>query len=165
VRSGLLPALIATLTVAACDRPHTLDATSKAAMRDSVQAFAATVAQGITARGPAAWQEYFADDSAFFMAAEGRLVFPTRGAATRAIPNLTRSFAHITLRWGDTIRVDPLAPGLAVVAMSYHETQIDMKGHRVEQDGFFTGIAEHRGAQWQFRDAHWSVVAAPSAAP
>src|SRR5258708_16945947 len=110
-------------------------------MRDSVQAFAATVAQGITARGPAAWHEYFADDSAFFMAAEGRLVFPTRGAATRAIPNLTPSFAHITLRWGDTIRGDPLRPRLAVVALSYHETRIHMKSHRGEQDGLLPGIA------------------------
>ncbi|HEX4600379.1 MAG TPA: hypothetical protein VH116_03205, partial [Gemmatimonadales bacterium] len=61
------------------------------------------------------------------------------------------------------LRVDPLAPGLAILATSYHEVQVDAQGRRVEEDGFFTGIAEHQTGGWQFRDAHWSVVPHPSA--
>jgi hypothetical protein len=142
-----------------------LDGAHEAALRDSVQRFAATVAQGITARGPVAWQDYFTTDSAFFMASEGHLVFPNRTAATQAINNLTHTVAHIELRWGDSLRVDPLAAGLAVMAAPYHETQIDNKGHHVEEDGFFTGVAEHRSTGWQFRNAHWSVVVPPSPVP
>ncbi len=31
-------------------------------------------------------------------------------------------------------------------------------GQRVEESGFFTGLAELRNGRWQFRDAHWSVI-------
>jgi hypothetical protein len=27
------------------------------------------------------------------------------------------------------------------------------------ENGFFTGLAELRNGRWQFRDAHWSIVA------
>lgn len=135
-----------------------LDAARVAAITDSVRVFADSVARGVTRRGPAAWRDYFADTPAFFMAAEGRLVFPTSDSATRGIQGLTRVIAHIELRWGDSLRVDVLGPGLAVVAMPWHEVQVDRAGHRVEEAGFFTGLVEHGGAGWQFRDAHWSVA-------
>lgn len=48
------------------------------------------------------------------MVAEGRLVFPQRDAARKAIEDLTRSIKQIELRWGEPLRVDPLAPGLDI---------------------------------------------------
>jgi hypothetical protein len=140
------------------ERSSGLDPARWAAIDDSVRAFAAGVARGITQEGPAAWRGFLLDDTAFFMASEGRLVFPNGGAAARAIPGLVRAIAHIELRWGDGLRVDPLAPGLAMVAAPYYELRVDPAGHRVEEIGFFTGLAEHRTAGWRFRDAHWSVL-------
>ncbi|HEX4600109.1 MAG TPA: hypothetical protein VH116_01850, partial [Gemmatimonadales bacterium] len=125
-----------------------LDAGHATALQDSVRAFAASVAQGVTAHGPAAWRAYFADQPTFFMASEGRLVFPNSDTATRAIERLTHILKHVELRWGDSLRVDPLAPGLAILATSYHEVQVDAQGRRVEEDGFFTGIAEHQTGGW-----------------
>ena len=61
-------------------------------------------------------QGHFATGPAFFMASEGRVVFPTSDAATRGIEELRRVIRHIELRWEDSVRVDPLAPGLAVLA-------------------------------------------------
>ena len=101
------------------------------------------MALGVTAKGPVAWRTFFADEPAYFMASEGRLVFPTSDPAARAIQSLPEAITHIDLRWGDSLRVDPLAPGLALLAAPYHETRVDMRGHRVEEDGYFTGIAEH----------------------
>lgn len=36
---------------------------------------------------------------------------------------------------------------------------------KVVEDGYFTELAELGPSGWRFRDAHWSVVTAPSAAP
>ena len=52
-------------------------------------------------------------------------------------------------------------PDLAVVAVSYKEVRVNIIGLRVEDAGFFTGIAEYRNGRWQLRDAHWSVAAPP----
>lgn len=171
-RAHRVPSL-AVLAVIACqprpaataDGAARLEPEHAARIADSVRAFAESVALGVTANGPAAWRTYFADESAFFMASEGRLVFPTSDAATRAIEGLTHTIAHIELRWGAALRVDPLAPGLAMLAAPYHETRVDTQRRRLEEDGFFTGLVEHRAGGWQFRDAHWSVVSPPTAVP
>jgi hypothetical protein len=144
------------LALSACASPRT---PSTAATTDSVRTFAEAVARGVSERGPAAWRDYFADTSAFFMASEGLLVFPSGDSATRGIESLQRVTARIELSWGDTVRVDVLAPGLAMMAASYHEVRVDRGGHRIEERGFFTGLSEHRPGGWRFRDAHWSVLA------
>lgn len=135
------------------------------ALSDSGRAFAGIVAPGVSRDGPAAWRGSFEDSPAFFMAAEGELVFPTSASATRAIRGLTQRLASIALRWGAGLRVDPLGPGLAVMAAPDTEVRVDNAGRRVEEAGFFTGIAEHRDPGWQFRDAHWSVAGPPSRVP
>jgi hypothetical protein len=143
-----------------------LDVAHARAISDSVRAFAGIVAQGVSRAGPAAWREFFEDGPAFFMAAEGQLVFPTSDSATHAIRGLAQRMASIELRWGvEGVRVDPLGPGLAVMAAPYTEVRVDKAGRRVEEAGFFTGIAEHRDLGWQFRDAHWSVAGPPSRVP
>jgi len=129
----------------------------------AVKAFARTVARDITRDGPAAWQRYFADSPAFFMASEGHLVFPDSATATTAIHELARTIRHMELQWGEDLRVDPLAPGLAMVAASWHEVRVDQAGGRVDESGFFTGVAESRNGSWRFRDAHWSVATPPPA--
>ena len=167
MRKSLAVGILIALTVTSCDanRPQqagALGAADLAAIQDSVRVFVADVARGVTSEGPAAWRTYFADEPAFFMASEGHLVFPTYDSASRAIPGVIRIMPRIELRWIGDVRVDPLGHGLAVVAASYHETQTNAQGQRNEEDGFFTGVAEHRAAGWQFRDAHWSVAAPPS---
>jgi hypothetical protein len=162
--------LLAALVLPACGTPRpsstlVLDAPHAAAIAESVRAFADGVARDVSQHGPSAWRAYFADTAAFFMAAEGRLVFPSRDSATRGIDGLERAIAHIQLRWGDSLRVDALVPGLAMMAVPYEESRVDRAGHRVDERGFFTGLVEHRGRGWQFRDAHWSVLAPPGPVP
>ncbi|HKW35100.1 MAG TPA: hypothetical protein VJN92_18960 [Candidatus Acidoferrum sp.] len=133
----------------------------KAIVGQEVRQFAAAVSRDITQQGPAAWEKHLADSPAFFMASEGKLAFPNRQAATQGISEFTRTIKHIELTWGDDLRVDPLTPEFAVVASSWHEVWSDKEEHQTTEDGFFTGLAERHNGQWQFRNAHWSVAAAP----
>lgn len=171
MRTSLLALLVVIVASAGCGSQHVasndaqpLTPASGAAIDDSVRAFMRTVAHDITQEGPTAWRKHFADSPSFFMASEGRLVFPNSASATAAIQDLPRTIKQIELRWGDDLRVDPLAQDLAVVAASYHEIQVSPEGRRLEEAGFFTGTAEHRDGRWQFRNAHWSVAGHPSPA-
>jgi hypothetical protein len=116
------------------------------------------VARDVTKEGPAAWSRYFADTPAFFMAYEGRLEFANGTAAKAAIPRIAGAIKQIELRWSDGLRVDPLGPGLAVMAAPYHEIQVISEGKRIEVAGYFTGVVEQRDGRWQLRNAHWSVL-------
>jgi hypothetical protein len=147
------------------DDTQSLPPERKAAVEAGVRSFVSNVAHDVTQYGPAAWSKYFADEPAFFMADEGQLVFPNSQAAKQAIPNLSRVFKSIDLKWGDDLRIDPLTPSLAMVAVPYTEVRVDNAGHRVTETGYFTGLAEYRNGRWQFRDAHWSVVPSASKAP
>jgi hypothetical protein len=150
-------------TVAVQSRPLTPE--RAAAVEDGVRAFTRTVAHDVTEEGPAAWHTHFADIPSFFMAVDGRLVYPNGAAAMAAIPDLVRNIKHIELRWGDDLRVDPLTADLAVVATSWHEVIVNATGKRVEETGFFTGVVQYRDSSWEFRNAHWSVAVPAASIP
>ena len=156
--------LAVTILSAGCSRDSRYLTPTRAAEVDTeVRAFAREVARDVTQEGPTAWRRYFAESPAFFMAAEGRLAFPNGASAIAAIPDLARTIKRIDLRWGEELRVDPLAPDLAVMATPYHEIRTGATGDRVNEDGYFTGTTEYNGGRWQFRNAHWSVVVPPIA--
>lgn len=160
--------VLSAIVSAACSSARTsspLSVDQSVAVTNGVRAFAATVADDVTRRGPTAWRDHFADTSAFFMAAEGRLVFENSDAATRGIQQLTSSIAHIELRWGEPVLVDPLTTTLAMMGAPYQEVQVDPAGHRVEEAGYFTGLAELGPRGWKFRNAHWSVAGPPPSVP
>jgi hypothetical protein len=107
-----------------------------------------------------AWRKHFANSPDFFMAVNGKLVFPTGQAAAQAIPEIAHNYKHIELRWGDDLRLDALTERLCVVAASYTEVielRPGVEGIQGTQSGYFTGLAENQNGKWQFRDAHWSA--------
>jgi hypothetical protein len=172
MRPGQCALLMATVMSAGCgprrtasDESPPLSAARAAAVEAGVRAFTQAVAHDVTQDGPAAWRSHFADSPSFFMADEGRLVFPNSATATAGIQAFAGTIKHIELRWGDDLRVDPLTADLAVVAAPYHEVRVDTAGRRVAESGYFTGIAEYRDGRWQFRDAHWSVALPSPAVP
>lgn len=168
-RALLLATLISSAVSAtpqsASAQSRPLTAERAAAVEAGVRAFTRTVAHDVTEEGPAAWRKHFADSPLFFMAVDGKLVFPSGAAAMAAIPDLARTIKHIELRWGDDLRVDPLTADLAVVAATWHEVIVDPTGKRMDESGYFTGTAEYRDGRWQFRNAHWSVAAPPAPVP
>jgi hypothetical protein len=138
-----------------------MDPARSDAVQAEVRAFAASVAADVTAQGPVAWRKHFSDSPAFFMASEGRLVFPNSASAAVGIQGFAQTIRNMELKWGDDLRVDPLTPDLAVMASSWHELRVDKAGKREDETGFFTAVAERNHGHWQFRDAHWSVLPVP----
>jgi len=156
--SALMVAL--PLLACACDRQDTdrLTPVHRAAMADSVRTFMRALARDVTAQGPRAWRDYFADTSAFYMAAEGRLVVPSSDSATQLINQLANVIRQLELRWESAPRVDVLGPGLAALAAPYFESRVDTAGRQFDETGYFTAIAASRAGRWQLLSAHWSVV-------
>ncbi|MGA7461546.1 MAG: hypothetical protein WBW69_15055 [Candidatus Korobacteraceae bacterium] len=134
----------------------------KAAVEANVRSYMAEVARDVSANGPTAWQKHFVDDPAFFMAAEGQLFFPNGQPMGQWVQGITHFIKTVNLQWGDALRIDPLTPTLAMVGAPYVEVRTDPQGQQTSERGYFTGLAEYRNGQWQFRDAHWSAVPAPS---
>jgi hypothetical protein len=160
--------LLTTLTFAGSSTHYTALGESQAltperatAVQDGVRAFMRGVAHDVTQDGPTAWRKHFADTPAFFMAVNGKMVFANSAEVTARLPQVARAIKQIELNWGDDLRVDPLAPDLAVVGASYHELQVWADGHHVEDSGYFTGVVQYRDGRWQFRDAHWSSAPVP----
>jgi hypothetical protein len=161
--------LLSALPLAGCYKRGTISCDTESltparanAVEAGVQAFARAVAHDVTEEGPLAWRRYFEAGPEFFMAVNGQMAFPNGSAADKGTQNVALTIKKIELKWGDDLRVDPLTPELAVVAAPWHEIQVDAAGHRTEEAGFFTGLAEYRDGRWQFRDAHWSAVLCPS---
>ena len=155
--------VLAAFTLTACGshsaearQSQPLSARREAAIDVDVRAFAFQVAQDVTEEGPAAWRKHFSESPAFFMAADGKLQFPDSASASAGIQALTRTIQHIDLKWGDDLRVYPLAPDLAMIATPYHELIVTASGTRVDSVGYFTGLVEFRNERWQFRNVHWS---------
>ena len=134
---------------------------SAAAAGESARTFMRTVAHDVTQEGPLAWLKFFDTGPAFFMAVNGQLAVPNVAAAEEGTRNFARTINRIELIWGDDLRIDPLTAELAVVAASWREIQVDKDGHRIEEAGYFTALAEYRDGHWRFRDVHWSAPISP----
>ncbi|HEX3747326.1 MAG TPA: hypothetical protein VHW09_25495 [Bryobacteraceae bacterium] len=156
--------LLAAMVSAGCSNgPQRLTSARTVEIDREVRAFAQDVERGVTREGPTAWQRYFSESPEFFMAAEGRLAFSNGASAIAAMPDLARAIKQIDLKWGEDLRVDPLAPDLAVMAVPYREVRTGPTGDRISEAGYFTATTEFKGGHWQFRNAHWSVVVPPVA--
>src|SRR5260370_37705031 len=111
--------VLAAVTAAGCaprDEAPDLTPAHAAAIEDSGRTFAQAVAADVSRGGPIAWRRHFAESPAVFMASEGRLAFPNSETSTREIQDLARVIPYIQLRWCNGLRVDPLAPVLAILA-------------------------------------------------
>ncbi len=140
---------------------QSLTAGSAAADTVGVRDFMRRVAHDVTQDGPSAWGKYFADTPTFFMAVNGKIAFASGADAIAGLPQVASMIKQVELKWGDDLRVDPLAPDLAAVGVSYHEAQVWADGRRVEDHGYFTAIAQYRDGRWQFRNCHWSAPVLP----
>lgn len=134
-----------------------MDEAEGRAVQDTVRQWAARMAEDVTNGGPKVWLRYFERSPQFFMASEGKLLFPSNDSADAFVGTLATVISRIDLRWGN-IRVDPLASNLALMAAPFHEAITDTAGHVMPADGFFTAIAERTPEGWRLRNAHWSLV-------
>lgn len=149
--------LIAALLVgAACAAPQPgLTSEHAAAMRDSVTTFMAEVAAGVSAGSSPAWLDHFEASPEFLMASDGRVAFASHEEAVKAVTAMARGFRGIDLAWG-TVRVDPIAPGIAHVGADYREAITDTAGAVVRFGGYLTAVARHGADGWRLMTLHWS---------
>jgi hypothetical protein len=140
---------------------QSLTSASAAAIDESARTFMHTVAHDVTQEGPLAWLKFFNTGPEFFMAVNGQLAFPNAAAAKEGTQNFARTINRIDLTWGDDLRV--LAPRRCDDREFSSERiiQVDKAGHRIEEAGYFAGVAEYRDGRWRFRDAHWSAPISP----
>ena len=142
------------------EKKDTLTPKQIADVRDSVQTMAQSIAKNISQQGPTAWLQYFEAAPDFYMASEGKLVFPNYDTAKNFINNtLVKIISKIELRWSD-VRIDPLTTNFANMAATFHEDITDASGKTTPQDGYFTGLAHQTPQGWKLLNAHWSVIAA-----
>jgi hypothetical protein len=126
-------------------------------VKDSVTKMAANIARDVSAKGPVAWLNYFEDTPGFFMASDGQLAFKDyQSAKTFTLNTLVKSIPHIKLQW-EHIRIDPLAPNLALMAADFHEDITTAAGNSIPFDGDFTTTAHYNGHSWKLKNLHWSI--------
>jgi hypothetical protein len=142
--------------IGSANNSHSLPPDEAVVVDRAVRAFMQDVSHSVTRDGPLAWLKYFDASPAFFMAVNGKMVFPNADAARDGTRTFAQTIRQIELKWGDDLRVDPLTNEFAIVAASWRETQVDNVGHSCTTTGYFTGLAVHCDGHWQFRDAHWS---------
>jgi hypothetical protein len=156
-RLVILAAIVISLILIACQsKEQTPSQAQLDQVRDSIRVFAASVAHDVTREGSKAWLRFFSHSPQFFMASEGKLVFPTIDSATVFVDSLAVWIRNIQLNWSD-VSVDPLTTQLAVFRASFHEVVMERSGHEMKQDGFCTATVERNALGWQFRNLHWST--------
>jgi hypothetical protein len=142
-----------------CLAPSAPDASALSGIDSDVQLMASAIARDVAADGPNAWLRYFTDGGEFFMANNGKLQFSSFEEARTFLNKFSAGVAHLELTWGE-LRVDPVAPGVAVMASPYREVFTDPAGHIIRFEGYFTGLAVKTKSGWKLRDAHWSSLMA-----
>ncbi len=157
VRLAMVGGALAMAT--SCSSPVTSEFTQQhaAALRDSVTRFAGIISSDIADRGPIAFADHFSDTPSFFMASDGRLRFPSHDSAVAFLAGFARGISRMEFEWLD-LQIDPLAPGLAMIASPFYELLADTAGGVIEMEGFYSAVAEHTAEGWRLRNAHWSIV-------
>ena len=124
-------------------------------VQDGVSRMATAIVRDLHNDGPNAWLQYFSRSQQFFMASNGQLVFRNYDSATVFVHEYAKKVRRVDLTWNN-IRIDSLAPNLAVMAASFSEIQTFANGEQEAPAGYFTGIVEYTPSGWKLRNAHWS---------
>jgi hypothetical protein len=103
---------------------------------------------------------HFETTPGFFMAVDGQIAFPGADSVTASVRALSRTVSAIDLEWMD-LRVEPLGPGVAVIAAAYQESVTDTAGSTVAFAGYMTGVARHTPDGWRLQHLHWSSPIPP----
>jgi len=150
-------AFAASACLFACKPNNGLSDVDKTAIRQAVQKLADSTIRKLSAKGPAAWLNYFENSPDFFMASDGAIAFPNyKTAETFVDGTLTKQFKSIHLKFND-IRITPLSAQYATIGASFHEDLIDLSGKSMPFDGYFTATAHQTANGWKYLNMHWSV--------
>ena len=129
-----------------------------AGFKDDVIQMMDSVSQNISSNGPKAWLNYFENTPSFFMASDGKLVFPDYNTATKFINDtLVNIISSINLKWSN-INIDILNDKAVAARAGFHEDIKFKQGNIAKIDGYFTAVIDNTSAGYKFRNLHWSII-------
>jgi len=154
-------AFFGVLLLAACKNNNAQLTTAENAMiKDGVTRMAANISKDLSAKGPAAWIDYFENNPGFFMASGGTLAFEDYATAkTYTLDTVAKKFNNISLSWKN-ITVDPLTATYASMGADFHEDLVLANGQNLWVGGYFTATAHFDGSRWRLRNMNWATKAA-----
>jgi len=132
----------------------------QAALADSVREVAARLAADVSARGYRGFVPAMDSAAGYLWAYNGFIPFTSFDSMAAWARSDPESQAPGVFAW-DSVRVEPIAPGVAGVAATYTETRPDSAGRPRTEQGVFTAVAVHREGGWKFTDAHTSTLPPP----
>ncbi|MCI0436014.1 MAG: nuclear transport factor 2 family protein [Gemmatimonadetes bacterium] len=132
-----------------------LSTAHRTALHDSVRSFVESIPGALAEGGPAAWLRFFEESGAFFMASDGQVAFPGPDSARAFLSGFAPSVTSMTLEW-EGLRIEPVQPGIAVVASGYREMMTFADGRRSAFGGYVSGLARKQGDGWRLQHLHWS---------
>ena len=136
-----------------------LSVAESSAVKDSVTQMLVHISTDVSARGPAAWINYFENNAGFFMSSDGALAFKDYPSAkSLTLGPVVKNFKKISLSWKN-LRVDPLTANYASLGADFHEDIIMANDQNLTIDGYFTGTAHFDGSRWKLRNMNWAPKA------
>jgi hypothetical protein len=137
--------------------PAPLTDLQRTAITDSVRALADAFAAWASTQGAGrAYETFFDSTPSVLMAADGRIVaIASEAVAARYHGWAPPAGARMTR---DSVRVEPLAPGLAHFAGAFREAFTPPSGPAYEGHGVMTAVAVSRPGGWRFAASHTSVA-------
>ena len=131
----------------------------RAALGDSVRQLMVTLASEVSAQGFTAWIPYLEQAERFVWTSDGKIEFPSADSLARFIRPFAATLTHTSLAF-DTIKVSPLAPGVAQAAATYRELFVGQKHDTTRLAGVFIGVWVRTPAGWRLVSGHTSHPAA-----
>jgi hypothetical protein len=132
----------------------------RAAVEDSVREVTARLAAEISAHGYRAFVPVMDSAPGYAWAYNGFLPFTSFDSMAAWARSSPEPQEPGTFAW-DSVRIEPLAPGVAAVAATYAEIAPDRTGTPGTEKGVFTAVAVHRADGWKFTNAHTSTLPPP----
>jgi hypothetical protein len=142
--------------------PPDLSQQQRSAVADSVRGLLGEIATWMSSQGAGrAFPTFFDSAPGFVQVADGRIASPSYDSLA-ASHRTWAPPAGARLTW-DTVRVEPLGPGLAHFTGAFTESFTPPSGPAYEGHGVMSGVAVRRLGGWKIAAVHTSVV--PAAPP
>lgn len=151
--------LLTALLVAACSIERTAPTGSTERARADVAAFMDSIPARLHAAGPIGWLDLFDAEGGFRMATDGVLLFPSHDSATTFLEAFGPTTREMAIAW-DSVRVELLAPGVALAETGYRESITDTAGTVSRFGGHVSMLLRRGSSGWRIRHLHWSSPAA-----
>ena len=155
--SAYLIIVIALCAITSCTNNKAIKKDNPGFKTDVVQMMD-SVSKNISSDGPKEWLNYFEKAPSFYMASDGKLVFPNYNAATKFINDtLVNIVSTINLKWSN-INVDVLNDKAAAVRAAFSEDINFKQGNIIKFNGYFTAVIDNTSEGNKFRNLHWSII-------